>query len=90
MINCLYKKSFLKDMAKISNPYREKIENLVFEKISGLDDISSIKNIKKIRGYNEYYRIRVGIYRIGCKIESGNIVIFYRVKNRNDIYKIFP
>ena len=63
---------------------------MVFEEIPWLDDISCIKNMKKIRGYNGYYRIRIGVYRIGFKIESGNTIIFYRVKNRNDIYKIFP
>ena len=90
MITCSYKKTFLKDLAKIKEPNRSRIEKLVFEKIPELDNLFTALDIKKIRGYSEYYRIRVGIYRIGCKLESGKRIIFYRVKSRNDIYKIFP
>ncbi|HOQ67310.1 MAG TPA: hypothetical protein PKU87_01615 [Candidatus Atribacteria bacterium] len=32
----------------------------------------------------------MGDYRIGCKLEAGNRIIFYRVKSREDIYKVFP
>ena len=90
MITCFYKKTFLKDLAKIQSHYRKRIEKLVFEEIPELDNIFPVLDIKKIQGYSEYYRIRVGIYRTGCKFESGNRIIFYRVKSRNDIYRIFP
>jgi len=43
-----------------------------------------------MRGYKDYYRIRVGNYRIGCKVDAENSIIFYRVKSRSDIYKVFP
>jgi len=64
MITCSYKKTFLKDLAKIKEPNRSRIEKLVFEKIPELDNL--------------------------FKLESGKRIIFYRVKSRNDIYKIFP
>ena len=86
---CFYKKTFLKDLANIQLTYREKIENLVFEDIPKLDNIFGVFDVKKMKGYKDYYRIRIGEYRIGCKIKGGEI-IFYRVKSRDDIYKIFP
>jgi len=86
MINCFYKKTFLKDLANLPPVYRERIEKLVFEKIPKLDNISDARDIKKMRGYSDYYRIRVGDYRIGCKLEVENRIIFYRVKSRKDIY----
>ncbi|MBU4350309.1 hypothetical protein KJ830_06595 [bacterium] len=43
-----------------------------------------------MRGYRDYYRIRVGNYRVGCKIGVDKRIIFYRVKRRGEIYKIFP
>ncbi|HNV38993.1 MAG TPA: type II toxin-antitoxin system RelE/ParE family toxin [Methanoculleus sp.] len=42
-----------------------------------------------MRGYQNYYRIRVGQYRIGCRIQDETL-IFYRVKSRDEIYGVFP
>ena len=90
MITCFYKKTFLKDLANLPPVYRERIEKLVFEAIPELDNIFGALDIKKMRGYKDYYRIRIGNYRIGCMVEAENRIIFYRVKSRNDIYKVFP
>ncbi|CAD6490181.1 MAG: Toxin RelE3 [Candidatus Argoarchaeum ethanivorans] len=90
MITCSYKKTFLKDLVNLPSVYRERIEKLVFEEIPEFDNIFGTLDIKKMRGYRDYYRIRVGKYRIGCKVESENRIIFYRVKSRDDIYKVFP
>ena len=87
---CFYKKSFLKDLAKLPKHYREQIERLVFEEIPKLNDMFATLDIKKMKGYQGYYRIRVGNYRIGCKVEQGNQIIFYRIKSRAGIYKLFP
>ncbi len=86
---CFYKKTFLKDLAKLPLGYRKKIEKIAFEDIPKSDNIFEVLDIKKMRGYKNYYRIRMGNYRIGCRIE-GNRIIFYRIKSRNDIYKVFP
>lgn len=90
MIACLYKKSFLNDLAKLPKPYRQPIERLVFEEIPTLNDVFARLDIKKMKGYQDYYRIRVGDYRIGCRVEKGNEIVFYRVKSRADIYRVFP
>jgi len=90
MTTCFYKKTFLKDLANLPPIYRERIEKIVFEEIPELNNIFGVLDIKKMRGYRDYYRVRVGAYRIGCKLEVENRIIFYRVKSRNDIYKVFP
>jgi mRNA interferase RelE/StbE len=36
-----------------------------------------------------YYRIRLGDYRVGLKIEN-NTVCFVRFLHRKDIYRYFP
>jgi mRNA interferase RelE/StbE len=90
VIVCFYKKSFLKDLAKLPKRYREQIERLVFEQVPNLDKMPSTLDVKKMKGYQGYYRIRVGDYRVGCKVEKGNQITFYRVKSRADIYKLFP
>ncbi|NKQ38546.1 MAG: type II toxin-antitoxin system mRNA interferase toxin, RelE/StbE family [Methanosarcinales archaeon] len=90
MVTCFYKKKFLKDLTNLPSVYRERIETLVFDEIPELDNIFNIQDLKKIKGYEDYYRIRISNYRIGYKTEAENIIIFYRVKSRNDIYKVFP
>ena len=89
-MTCLYKKTFLKDLSKLPPDYRERIEKLVFDEIPKHSNPHESLDIKLMKGYKDYYRIRVGEYRIGCKIEKGDNIIFYRLKNRSDIYKVFP
>ena len=90
MAGCSYKKIFLKDLAAIPNRYRSRIERLVFEQIPASEDIFHDFDIQKMKGYDNYYRIRTGLYRIGCKISSDSEIIFYRVKSREEIYQVFP
>lgn len=51
--------------------------------------IQDIRNLEKLSGFKVYYRIRVGDYRIGLKIEH-NVVTFLDVGHRKEIYKHFP
>jgi mRNA interferase RelE/StbE len=87
---CQFKKTFLRDLAGLPATYRKRIEELVFEDFPGMNRLPDKLDIRKMQGYGNYYRIRIGDYRIGCEIETGNIITFYRVKNRKDIYKVFP
>ncbi|WP_202218315.1 type II toxin-antitoxin system RelE/ParE family toxin [Okeania sp. KiyG1] len=48
-----------------------------------------MRNIKKLKGEEEYYRIRVGDYRLGIKVNDG-IVFFVRILHRKEIYRYFP
>jgi mRNA interferase RelE/StbE len=89
MVPCRYKKTFLKDLAKVHPDHRKRIEILVFEGIPASEGIFTQFGIQKIQGYRDYYRIRVGAYRIGCRIQGG-VLTFYRVKSREEIYSVFP
>jgi mRNA-degrading endonuclease RelE of RelBE toxin-antitoxin system len=53
------------------------------------DATPTIHNIKKIEGYDNYYRLRVGDYRLGLKL-SGNTIELIRFLHRRDIYRRFP
>jgi mRNA interferase RelE/StbE len=61
----------------------------VIESIEASESIRQIQNVKKLVGYKNAYRVRVGNYRIGFYLEN-NLVQLVRVKNRKDIYKLFP
>ncbi len=89
MLQVAYIKKILKYLALIPSKYRDKIENLVFKEISTYSALSKIKNLKELQGYELYYRIRVGDYRIGIKAEKQTLS-FERILHRKDIYNLFP
>ena len=84
-----FKKTFLKELEKLKN---KSLKNSIYNSIIQVElaeSISEIKNIKKLAGFEMHYRLRVGDYRIGLKLENDtvNFVIF---EHRKDIYKTFP
>jgi mRNA interferase RelE/StbE len=84
-----FKKSFLKELQKLKNKgLKNSIADCIVQ-VESAKNITQIKNIKKLEGYTLYYRIRVGDYRIGVKVEN-EIVYFAAFEHRKDIYKNFP
>jgi len=84
-----FKESFLKDVKRIKETaVKKKIAAVISEsqKVSSLLDL---KNVKKLEGSSDYYRIRIGDYRIGVKLQDKTL-IFMRCLNRKDIYRYFP
>lgn len=76
-------KNLKKDRQMLSR-IQKKIDEV--EEASGLDVLSSVK---KLSGGENYYRIRVGDYRIGIAIED-ETVVFVRCLHRREIYRYFP
>ena len=84
-----FRDSFAKDLKGVKakdllQRIREVIE--VIEKANSLAELS---NLKKLKGGGNYFRVRVGDYRVGIVLENDTI-IFVRLLNRKDIYKYFP
>jgi len=61
----------------------------VIEAIVASDSMSEFPNLKKLTGYKNCFRIRLGSYRIGIMIID-KTVIFAAFDHRSDIYKYFP
>ncbi|MBK6496910.1 MAG: type II toxin-antitoxin system RelE/ParE family toxin [Saprospiraceae bacterium] len=78
-----FKTSFLSDLRKVNN---QKIVLLVKEII---DELKKVKNLKKLSGFDNAFRIRARNYRIGIFVVDQTIVLV-RILNRKDIYKYFP
>lgn len=81
------KKSFLKDVKKADKSYRLKVLNLI-EEIENSTTLNEISNLKKLKGYSNFFRVRMLDYRVGVVIED-NVVKFVRFLQRKDIYKFF-
>lgn len=52
-------------------------------------NITEIKNLRKIKGSPNAYRVRVGDYRIGIFVED-ELISFSRVLHRKEVYRYFP
>ena len=88
-MNRYYENSFWKDIKKIiDHTLMEKIEQTILS-IQKADSIKDIPRLKKMKGYKIHYRIKIGNYRIGIKIEN-ETVTFIAFGHRKDIYKFFP
>ncbi|MEK6482600.1 type II toxin-antitoxin system RelE/ParE family toxin [Catalinimonas sp. 4WD22] len=88
-MNVRIDKSFEKDIKKIKDKkLLTKIADTI-EQAQAAISSDAIKNIKKLKGSNSYYRIRIGNYRIGIAVE-GDTIDFIRFLPRKDIYKYFP
>ncbi len=82
-------KSFDKDLSKIRDKHLERKVAECIESILHTNNISEIKNIKKLKGSDSFFRIRIGDYRIGI-IHDKRDIIFIRILHRKEIYRFFP
>lgn len=88
-MNVKFRKSFLKDLAKIPKPNRHQIEKYVFDIMPSTNNFHDLLRIEKLQGYKTFYKIRFGDYRVGLR-KLKNDLIFERVLHRKDIYKFYP
>jgi mRNA interferase RelE/StbE len=88
-VKAQFKSSFAKDIRGIKN--KEILARIkeTIEQIEKAESLHDIRNLKKLKGGSNYYRIRVGEYRIGLTIE-GEEATFVRCLNRREIYRNFP
>jgi mRNA interferase RelE/StbE len=61
----------------------------VIDEVKQAKDLSDLRNLSKLKGYQTFYRTRIGDYRVGLDVVEGQ-VIFTRILPRKDIYKYFP
>lgn len=89
-MNILYTKRFSKDLDAIRHESKIKKRLLdLIGQIKKVNVLSDITGVKKIEGYQSYFRIRIGDYRLGVKA-TGNSVEMIRFLHRKEIYRRFP
>jgi mRNA interferase RelE/StbE len=88
-LNVEFKESFLQDLRAIKDRSLLARAKEIIESVEQALKLEDVANIKKLKGERYYYRIRVGDFRIGLKIERG-LIIFVRIPNRKEIYRYFP
>ncbi len=88
-MNVLFTARFHKDISKITDDDLLERVALVIEDLENAHNLSIISNVKKMKGYSGYFRIRIGDYRLGIYLKKGSIFI-QRFAHRKNIYDIFP
>ncbi len=88
-MNLEIKKSFEKDIARISDKKLLSSIMGIIDLIETSGSLRDIKNLKKIEGHDKHYRIRIGDYRIGLYVED-KTVFLVRFLHRRDVYRYFP
>ncbi|MCX6212879.1 type II toxin-antitoxin system RelE/ParE family toxin [Spirosoma sp.] len=90
-----YKIVITESAAKELKRIPAKMQDRIFEKIEGLVEEPKPNGHKKLKNfdmpgndYNDYYRIRVGDYRVIYAIEDAEITIFVmKVAHRKNVYE---
>lgn len=80
---------FLNDIEKLPSIAAKSALADAIEAVEAAPDSTALVNLKKLSGFKNAYRIRVGDFRIGIFI-TGKTAEFARVLSRKDIYKLFP
>ena len=84
-----FKSSFAKDLKSIkSKTVLESVAKLI-ENVEAAQDLRGISEVKKLKSKGNYYRIRLGNYRVGISQEK-NEITFIRCLDRKEIYRYFP
>lgn len=84
-----FRRSFEKDLSKIRDADLLLRIKAVIEEVENSESLLNISNIKKLKADGNYYRIRVGDYRIGLT-ENEGLLTFVRVLHRKEMYRYFP
>lgn len=84
-----FKESFVGDLRSIRDKSLLGRIRAVIESIEKAESLSEVAGLKKLRGGEPYYRLRVGDNRIGLAVEEG-VVVFAIALHRREVYRYFP
>jgi mRNA interferase RelE/StbE len=88
-MNVKFRASFEKDIKKIANEkIRERITIIIAE-MEKAKSILEVSSVKKLKGGDNFYRVKIADFRIGLVLEKGTVE-FVRCLHRKEIYRFFP
>lgn len=78
----------VKQLGKIDKPIAKRIKAFLRDRVSCLDDPRSIGQALKGSRLGEFWKYRVGDYRIIASIEDGQLTILVlQIGNRREVYR---
>lgn len=83
-----FDKAAEKDLAKLDHSAVKRIVTFLRERIAALDDPRSIGEALKGAKLGDFWKYRVGDYRVIARIEDSEVIIIVvRVGNRKEVYR---
>lgn len=77
-----------RELDKLDPQIARRILKFLFERLATLDDPRSIGEALKGSRLGEFWKYRVGDYRVIARIEDGALIILaVRIGNRREIYR---
>lgn len=77
-----------KNLAKLDKPVAKRIITFLRDRVSTLDDPRSIGEALKGSKLGDFWKYRVGDYRIISRIEDDELcILVVRIGNRRDVYR---
>lgn len=77
-----------KNLAKLDKPVAKRITTFLRERVATLDDPRSIGEALRGSKLGEFWKYRVGDYRIISRIEDGELcILVVRIGNRREVYR---
>ncbi len=77
-----------KELAKLDKPLAKRITQFLRERVAVLDDPRSIGDALHGTELGEYWKYRVGDYRVIARIEDGALcILVVRIGNRREVYR---
>jgi mRNA interferase RelE/StbE len=89
-MNISFDKSFYKSLDKLHDKSIAKSLEEILISLQKAKSLSDVRNIKKLRGFKNFYRIRIGDYRLGFELEKAQSIRMIVLAHRKDVYKKFP
>ncbi len=77
-----------RELGKLDAPQAKRILKFLHQRVAKLDDPRSVGEALQGSRLGEFWKYRVGDYRLICKIEDSRlIVLVLRVGHRKEIYR---
>ena len=85
-MNIIYSKSFIKAASKLTGKYKISLKKKIDE-VKVATSVDNLTNCKKLEGFSQAYRIRIGSYRVFfiLTIENNTLYFEYLV-SRGEAY----
>jgi len=77
-----------RQLSKLDTPQAKRILKFLYERVARLDDPRSLGQALHGSQLGEFWKYRVGDYRLICKLEDNRLVVLVlRLGHRREIYR---
>jgi mRNA interferase RelE/StbE len=76
-----------RDIDKLDRQHAKRILRFLFDRLAGLEDPRGLGEPMVGPQYGEFWRYRVGDYRIIAKIENERFLVVVKVGHRREVYR---